>query len=128
MQAARTILDVDHFRHMTGDDSRLQAEIVQLFRAQAELWRRLLIPDAPVCTWRDCAHTLKGAARSMGLWRLADACEDAEALAVAGVVESPAITRALAHVREGLAEALDALPEDAANDGANGESDVHAAH
>jgi HPt (histidine-containing phosphotransfer) domain-containing protein len=116
MAMARATLDVDYFRLMTGDDRALQAEIVALFRAQAELWRRLLIPDAPVCTWRDCAHTVKGTARSLGLWTLAEACEDAEALAFTGAVEGAAITQALAQVRADLAEALDALPDNAAND------------
>lgn len=115
--AALAILDLDHFRHMTGNDRDLQQEIVALFRAQAELWQRLLIPDAPVQTWEDAAHTLKGAARGLGLWQVADACEEAEELARAGAVEGAAINRALAHVRAELAEALSALPMfEAAND------------
>jgi len=110
--AARAILDVDHFRHMTGNDQALQAEIIQLFRAQAELWARLLIPDAPVQTWEDAAHTLKGAARGLGLWTLADACEDAEELARAGAVHGPQVVRALAHIRNELEVALEALADD----------------
>jgi HPt (histidine-containing phosphotransfer) domain-containing protein len=109
--AARAIIDVDHFRHMTGNDQALQAEIIQLFRAQAELWARLLIPDAPVQTWEDACHTLKGAAKGLGLWALAEACEGAEELARAGAVHGPQVVRALALVRAELAEALEALPE-----------------
>lgn len=115
--AARAVLDLEHFRHMTGNDHDLQVEILSLFRAQAELWRRLLIPAAPVSTWEDAAHTLKGAARGLGLWQLADACEEAEELARAGAVQGPAIINALANIRAELAEALTALPVyEAAND------------
>jgi HPt (histidine-containing phosphotransfer) domain-containing protein len=107
---ALAVLDEDHFRHMTGDDRALQAEILMLFRAQAELWSRLLIPDAPVHTWAEAAHTLKGSARGLGLWRLAEACEDAETAARSGALEGPSITEALRRVRAELADALDALP------------------
>lgn len=114
---ARAKMDAEHFRHMTGDDAELQAEILQLFRAQAELWRRLLTPDAAVCTWADAAHMLKGSARGLGLWALADACEEAERLGRSGALESRAIDKALLHVRSELADALEALPRfEAAND------------
>lgn len=115
--AALAILDLDHFRHMTGNDRDLQQEIVSLFRAQAELWRLLITPDSPVQTWEDACHTLKGAARGLGLWQLADACEDVEQLSRAGAVEGADVTRALAHVRLELVIALDALPTfEAVND------------
>lgn len=111
------VLDTDHFRHMTGDDPALQAEIVMLFRGQAQLWRRLIIPDAPVHTWRDAVHTLKGSARGLGLWRLADACERAELATQACAPDSRSIGRELAQVQAALIEALDALPAlEAAND------------
>ncbi|MGE0045249.1 MAG: Hpt domain-containing protein [Hyphomonadaceae bacterium] len=114
---ARAKLDAEHFRHMTGGDAALQAEILQLFRAQAELWNRLLIPDAAVSTWADAAHMLKGSARGLGLWALADACEDAEKIGRSGALESRAIDRALCRVRGELADALEALPRfEAAND------------
>ncbi|MBL8550501.1 MAG: Hpt domain-containing protein [Hyphomonadaceae bacterium] len=106
----QAILDEAHFRHMTGDDGALQAEILALFRAQSELWSRLLIPDAPVQTWAEAAHTLKGSARGLGLWRLADACEEAEEAARSGAKEGPPITAALRRVRMELENALNALP------------------
>lgn len=111
------ILDVDHFQHMTGGDRALQAEIVVLFRGQAQIWRRLIIPDAPVHTWRDAVHTLKGSARGLGLWRLAEACETAEAATKACAPDSRLIAQELAVVQGALIEALDALPAmEAAND------------
>ncbi len=103
------IFDRQHFAHMTGDDDALQVEIVQIFRAQAELWERLLIPDAPTPIWRDAAHTVKGSARGLGLWALAEACEQAEGLGKAGAVEGAMVSAALSRVRGRLAEALTAL-------------------
>lgn len=103
---ASLVFDRAHFSHMTGGDAALQAEIVQIFRAQAELWGRLLIPDAPTPIWRDAAHTVKGSARGLGLWALADACEHAEGLGTAGAVEGAMVSTALARVRARLDEAL----------------------
>jgi HPt (histidine-containing phosphotransfer) domain-containing protein len=105
------ILDQDHFRHMTAGDRALELEILELFRAQSELWLRLLIPDAPRDTWRDAAHTLKGSARGLGLWGLAEACETAEAMAKSGVREGPVVAAQLARVRAALTEALDCIEE-----------------
>lgn len=115
--SARPVLDLDHFRHMTGDDRALQAEIVALFRGQAQIWRRIIIQDAPIHTWRDAVHTVKGSARGLGLWQLADACEAAEAATRACNPDSRVIGRELAQVQAALCEALDALPAlEAAND------------
>lgn len=103
------VFDRSHFAMMTADDHDLQTEIIGLFSAQADLWRRLLTPDAPVHTWRDVAHTVKGSARGLGLWALADACDSAEALARAGAMEGRWVTEHLARVRGRLEEALSAL-------------------
>ena len=108
------VFDRDHFAMMTGADAALQAEIVAMFRVQAQLWSRLLIPDAPTATWRDAAHTAKGSARGLGLWQLAETCEEAEALGRAGAVEGAMVAAALGRVREALNEALGALETRAA--------------
>lgn len=107
--SARLAFDVEHFRSMTGEDAALQAELVEMFAAQAALWRRLLVVDAPVPTWRDAAHTLKGSARGLGLWRLAEACAEAETMARTGEKDGPKIAQALARVRGALEDALQAL-------------------
>lgn len=101
--------DRAHFALMTGDDPALQAEILAIFRVQAQLWRRLLIPDAPTVTWADAAHTAKGSARGLGLWRLAEACEHAERLGRGGAVEGRVVRAALERVQAALDEALAAL-------------------
>ncbi len=101
--------DRAHFAMMTGHDAELQAEIVAIFRVQAQLWSRLLIPDAPTVTWADAAHTAKGSAKGLGLWRLAEACDQAEQLGRAGAVEGAMVKAALSRVRHALEEALEAL-------------------
>jgi HPt (histidine-containing phosphotransfer) domain-containing protein len=101
--------DRAHFAMMTGDDPALQAEIVAMFRVQAQIWVRLLTPDAPTGTWADAAHTAKGSAKGLGLWRLADACAEAETLGRAGAVEGALVAAALQRVRTALDEALNAL-------------------
>lgn len=103
------ILDRDHFAVMTGGDAGLQAEILDLFQAQAAIWLRLLTPNAPRQTWADAAHTCKGSAKGLGLWRLADACGYAEALGREGVMEGPDVVHALSLVRSALDEALEAI-------------------
>lgn len=109
MSAQQAIIDTGHFHAMTGGDPDLQAEIIALFSEQAEIWARLLIPDAPVQTWRDAAHTLKGSARGLGLWLLAKACAEAEELAFSGQKDGPQISARLANARAALVEALAAL-------------------
>jgi len=98
------ILDRAHFEHMTGADRGLQAEVLGLFRAQAEGWAAACEGEG----WRTAVHTLKGSARGIGLMALAEACETAEA---ASEAES---ATALACVRSALAEALAALEQFAA--------------
>jgi HPt (histidine-containing phosphotransfer) domain-containing protein len=98
------VLDRAHFDHMTGADRALQAEVLELFRVQADGWSAALAAGEG---WRDSVHTLKGSARGIGLNRLAAACESAEAAADAGA--------ALVFVRAALAEALAALDRFAAD-------------
>ena len=95
-----TVFDTHHFDHMTGCDAALKAEIIELFRGQVANWSASLAPTAPAQNWRDIVHTMKGSARGIGLWALAEACEQAEAV---GAGDLPKVNAA-------LAEALAALP------------------
>lgn len=100
------IFDSVHFEHMTGGDRALQVEVIGLFRAQVADWGLLLAPDQPASVWRGAAHTIKGSARGIGLWVLADTCERAEA---ASYVSGAEVTAALGDINAALAEALEAL-------------------
>lgn len=103
------VLDEAHFDAMTGHDRALQHEVLDLFEHQAALWSRLISPSAPVDTWRDALHSLKGSARGLGLWGLAEACESAEALARAGLRDGRSLDHELARVRLALASGLAAI-------------------
>jgi HPt (histidine-containing phosphotransfer) domain-containing protein len=98
-----TLLDRVHFSHMTGGDVALQQEVLTLFRGQVAAWSQLLSVDA---NWRDAAHTMKGSARGIGLWALADACEAAEAQ---DDNDASKVTVALAELRAALQNTLAAL-------------------
>lgn len=91
------ILDRAHFDHMTAGDAALQEEVLGLFREQAAFWSLKLASND---NWRDTAHTLKGSARGIGFWALAEACAAAE------TAEAASLPEALARVRAALAEAL----------------------
>jgi HPt (histidine-containing phosphotransfer) domain-containing protein len=92
------VFDRAHFDHMTGGDQALQAEVKALFLSQIDG----LIAKLGGNEWRVAAHTLKGSARGMGLFELAEACEGAEA---SGAGE------ALAQIEVALARAVAMLKD-----------------
>lgn len=63
---------------MTGGDVELAREVLEIFKHQSEIWGRMLIADAPNEQWADAAHSIKGAARSIGAMALGEACNAAE--------------------------------------------------
>ena len=75
---SQTDLDIDHLLSMTGGDADLAEEVIGIFHHQVEIWARLLDPRAPASQWADAAHTLKGAALSIGAHTLAEKCAAAE--------------------------------------------------
>ncbi len=75
---AQAEIDLDHLLSMTGGDADLAEEVIDIFREQAAIWSRLLDPRADASQWADAAHTLKGAALSIGADDLAEACRKAE--------------------------------------------------
>ncbi|WP_084399626.1 Hpt domain-containing protein [Henriciella aquimarina] len=77
-QSERIDLDLDHLLSMTGGDPDLAEEVLDIFRHQVEIWARMLDSRAPAEQWADAAHTLKGAALSIGAAELAESCQKAE--------------------------------------------------
>lgn len=73
-------LDIDHLLNMTGGDADLAEEVIDIFEGQTETWGRMLTADSPQRDWADAAHTLKGAALSIGAVELAEICRQAETL------------------------------------------------
>jgi HPt (histidine-containing phosphotransfer) domain-containing protein len=76
-------IDFEHLKRMTLDDAGLEQEVLAMFAAQsAQLIGRLadLPEDAPTL-----AHTLKGSARAIGAFVVADAAARLEADLAGGV-------------------------------------------
>lgn len=96
-------IDTGHLDRMTLGDAGLEREVLAMFSAQAV---RLMVSlanspaDAGVV-----AHTLKGSARAIGAFGVADAAEALEAAARAG--DDPA--EALAELADAVAQARAAI-------------------
>ena len=96
-------IDSGHLERMTLGDASLTREVLAMFSAQATgLIGRLenLPADAPAL-----AHTMKGSARAIGAFRVADAAEDLEVAIRNGF--DPA--EALAGLKDTVAEARAAI-------------------
>jgi len=71
------IIDVAHLRRMTCGEKALEAEVLVLFKRQADqLLARM--QQAPTQAGAAFAHTLAGSARGVGAWRVAAAAEAVE--------------------------------------------------
>jgi HPt (histidine-containing phosphotransfer) domain-containing protein len=74
-------VDLAHLARYTGGDAALNAEVLQLFATQsADLLRQLtaILETKDAKSWRQVNHTIKGAARGIGAFQLADAAASAE--------------------------------------------------
>ncbi|MBS0469979.1 MAG: Hpt domain-containing protein [Proteobacteria bacterium] len=88
--AASKVVDLDHLARYTGGDKAINAEVMRLFDDQAtELVARLqtILDARDAKSWKEIAHTLKGAARGIGAFAMGDAaarCEPIDLSDVAG--------------------------------------------
>ena len=76
-------IDLVHLARYTGGDMSLNAEVLRLFQTQAdEILEQLrdALPTADAKAWHVLHHSLKGAARGVGAFGLADATAEAEAV------------------------------------------------
>ncbi|MEM6414798.1 MAG: Hpt domain-containing protein [Pseudomonadota bacterium] len=73
-------IDLQHLEQYTDGDNALLTEILTIFLGQVETCLQSLKIDADDQTWRDACHSLKGAARGVGAWKLGDAAAEAEAM------------------------------------------------
>lgn len=103
------VLDLAQLELMTGSDAALAAEALGIFRQQAELWGPLLDPTAEAVQWADAAHAIKGAAKSVGLMALGDACATAETLGRSGSVSPAQAAVAISAIKDRMGEAIEAI-------------------
>ncbi len=75
------VVDFPYLEAYAAGDAALVEEVLRLFEHQAELWIRLLDPAGDAETWKDGAHTLKGASAGIGANALAQICNEAERMA-----------------------------------------------
>ncbi len=73
-------IDLEHLSQQTAGDVELQAEVLRLFFGQVADLMTTLEPGGDDRSWYEIAHTIKGASRGVGLLKLADLAEEAEAL------------------------------------------------
>ena len=97
--ATTPAIDLTHLRRYTLGNAALQCEVLQLFAEQAPTILTQLSVAETQKAWRDAAHTLKGSARAVGAWHVADCAERAESIDGRGQEK--------ARVIRGLGAALD---------------------
>jgi HPt (histidine-containing phosphotransfer) domain-containing protein len=96
-------IDIDHLKRMTLGDENLEREVLGMFSAQSvNLIGALAVLPAEA---RELVHTLKGSARAIGAFAVADAAAVLEAVLTGG--DDPA--KALAELRDAVAQARAAI-------------------
>jgi HPt (histidine-containing phosphotransfer) domain-containing protein len=74
----QSAIDLDHLARQTGGDHDLERELLALFAQQCVRHLRAIHQSQDVRARLDAAHTLKGAARAIGAWQVADAADAIE--------------------------------------------------
>lgn len=77
---ASNAIDFDHLEKYVMGDAGLRGEVLEIFIAQLDVHMRDLDPLRDDLSWKNTAHTLKGAARGVGAWDVGDLCQEAETL------------------------------------------------
>lgn len=73
-------VDLVHLSRYTLGNRSLEREVLSLFLTQSQLYVQRLKEAREDKQWHDAAHTIKGSAKSIGAWRLAQCAEKAEAM------------------------------------------------
>ena len=71
-------VDLDHLARQTLNDDSLEREVLGLFLSQTEMFLARLRSARTAESWRLAAHTIKGSARNIGAWHLAEVAQAAE--------------------------------------------------
>jgi HPt (histidine-containing phosphotransfer) domain-containing protein len=91
-------IDIEHLQRMTLGDASLEREVLAMFSAQAAgLIGKLAALPADA---KALAHTLKGSARAIGAFAVADAASDLEAALQQGGNASQALTELKAAIAQ----------------------------
>jgi HPt (histidine-containing phosphotransfer) domain-containing protein len=112
LPASVATIDLEHLARMTLGERSLEAEVLTLFDRQAAILLARMRDSTPAAV-AAFAHTLKGSARGIGAWRVAEAAAVVEMNANrsdAGGVAG-AVARLAAAVDEAKAAIADRLQE-----------------
>jgi HPt (histidine-containing phosphotransfer) domain-containing protein len=78
------VIDMDHLARYTMGNRELERELLRLFRAQLRTQVSGVAHARDAEDWRFATHTLKGVARSIGAWAIADIAEKLEQIGHGG--------------------------------------------
>jgi HPt (histidine-containing phosphotransfer) domain-containing protein len=103
-RTCETPIDWAHLSRFTLNDKVLEHEVLGLFAMDAPRYLAKMVAARGRKDWIEAAHTLKGSARAVGAWSVAEHAEAAEALQLTARCDhsEPAGGR-------GMSEALDKL-------------------
>lgn len=107
----QNVIDLDHLSSMTGGDIELAREVLEIFKHQCEIWGRMLDADAPCEQWADAAHSIKGAAKSIGAMDLGEACGQAETRGREGDVPKAEAGVLISQIKDRMIEVSEALAQ-----------------
>src|SRR5262249_17986637 len=97
-------VDLVHLSRYTLGERDLERAVLELFCTQSFVYLERLKQGPSDKDWKDLTHTLKGSARAVGAWRVAEAAERAE----------PLSGEALARSREARIKEIDTSLREAA--------------
>jgi HPt (histidine-containing phosphotransfer) domain-containing protein len=100
-------IDEVHLERMTLGDRSLEREVLEIFARQTTMTLERIAGSGPARA-AAAAHTLKGSARGIGAWRVAQAAERLEE-AAAGEADETAMLAAIAELEEASSEAREAI-------------------
>ncbi len=109
-----TPIDWAHLSRFTMNDRALEQEVLGLFAMEAPRYLARMQTASSRKDWIEAAHTLKGSARAVGAWAIAECAQAAEALQLSASREpagSPASTVGDARATHGALQSLDRLDE-----------------
>jgi HPt (histidine-containing phosphotransfer) domain-containing protein len=102
-----TSIDQVHLERMTLGDRSLEREVLEIFARQTAMTLERITGAGPARA-AAAAHTLKGSARGIGAWRVAEAAERLEH-AAANAADEAAMLAAIAELKAASFEARVAI-------------------
>ena len=109
-----TPIDWTHLSRFTLNDRALEQEVLSLFAMEAPRYLARMRTATSRKDWIEAAHTLKGSARAVGAWAIAECAQAAEALQLSARHEpsgEAAGVAADARTAHGAHQALERLNE-----------------